>query len=723
MRMIVFIFILATISLQGQQKYWKFVGPKGGIITTLTQSPAGDIYAGTDRNGIFRSTDSGNSWENIGPAIGVKPDSQFVGFIGAVNSISVRNNDEIYVGCYNGIFRTRDYGKNWKWLDAGYYLYLNFECYCIIALPNNIVVAGTNIGNLRSTDNGENWEIIMPYFKKPNFKTLCVGNDGTLYAGIKSVTEISIDIWKSTDNGENWNMHLMLNPKSQLNSIIVDSYNNMIVGTEGGVYKTNTPQGGLRELAINTPSPSAVNSVCMDNQGNIFAGTNTGVFRYYGKFINNDFINWSEKDRGFNSSQPKINYLLTLKNGEILAATDDGLFKTVDSGENWFESDSGLGSINYTISEIIFNNLGHVFVGTEWGGIYRSMDNGTTWKCVSEGKTLSVIYSLACNNNGDIYAGTLGGGYAFYKSTDNGETWLDLGLSDFFIRSIACNSKGHIFIGTSSGGILRSTNNGNTWDKINSYPASTDIRLGINSQDQIFASGREGYAATLYRSIDYGNTWLKLFEEAASVIYDIAFGQNQTLYITSGTAFKSTDNGNSWKMTHSDDNYFVYTLTANSLGDVFLGLTNPGGIRHSLDTGETWKYENSGLSNLWVKSIACSPNGYIFAGTEGGVFRTLNSTTSISNLERIPDLYSLEQNFPNPFNPNTKIFFSLNRGSQIVLTVYDAMGKEIKELIREYLNAGKYEVIFDGRKLSSGIYFYRLLVGLKSSTRKMLLLK
>ena len=91
--------------------------------------------------------------------------------------------------------------------------------------------------------------------------------------------------------------------------------------------------------------------------------------------------------------------------------------------------------------------------------------------------------------------------------------------------------------------------------------------------------------------------------------------------------------------------------------------------------------------------------------------------------ETIPIEYSLSQNYPNPFNPNTKISFSLNRGSQIVLTVYDVLGKEIKELIRGYLNAGKYEVIFDGHKLSNGIYFYRLLVGSKSPTRKMLLLK
>ncbi|MEG8948161.1 T9SS type A sorting domain-containing protein [Rosettibacter firmus] len=91
--------------------------------------------------------------------------------------------------------------------------------------------------------------------------------------------------------------------------------------------------------------------------------------------------------------------------------------------------------------------------------------------------------------------------------------------------------------------------------------------------------------------------------------------------------------------------------------------------------------------------------------------------------ETVPVEFSLSQNYPNPFNSSTKISFSLKRGSHIVLTVYDAMGKKIKELIRGYLNAGNYDVIFDEHKLSSGIYFYRLLVDSKSTTRKMLLLK
>lgn len=718
MRMLVFIFMFATISLYGQQNFWKLVGPHGGVITTLTLSQNGDIYAGTERNGIFRSTDAGNTWENIGPVIGPKPDKQFVGFIGSVNSIAVVNNNEIYVGCYNGIFRTRDFGKNWEWLNTGFYLNLNFECYCIIALPNNIVVAGTNYGNLRSTDNGESWSEIQPYFRKPNFNCIYLSKDGILYAGIKNVTDISMDIWKSSDNGETWySRGYPWQSKTTINTLLVDKDDYLIVATDAGTYKSKNPNGSWNLMAASpSPFPTNVNSLLIDNENNLFAGTDSGVFRYTGgQFINGEFIYWVQK------SQMYVNSMITLNSGSIIVATDNGSFKTTNYGENWFESDSGLGSINYTISEIIFNNLGHVFVGTEWGGIYRSMDNGTTWKCVSAGKTLSVIYSLACNTNGDIYAGTLGGGYAFYKSTDNGETWQDLNLSSFYVRSIGCNSKGHIFISTSSAGILRSTNDGITWEPLNSFPKSNDIRLGINSQDHIFA---KGYRDNLYRSTDYGNTWSKLFlPNTPLVIYDIAFGSNQTLYITSGTAYKSTDNGDNWTITHPIDDYFVYTLTVNQSGDLFLGLTTYDGIHYSKDAGNTWKVENNGLSNLYVKSIACSPYGYIFAGTEGGVFRSVNNTTSINNAGRIPDLYSLEQNFPNPFNPTTRIRFSIPYAKFVTLKVYDILGRIVATLVNEEKLPGYYEVKYDAMNYPSGVYFYRIQAGSFSQTKKFILVK
>ncbi len=85
--------------------------------------------------------------------------------------------------------------------------------------------------------------------------------------------------------------------------------------------------------------------------------------------------------------------------------------------------------------------------------------------------------------------------------------------------------------------------------------------------------------------------------------------------------------------------------------------------------------------------------------------------------------FNVSQNYPNPFNPSTKIRFTLPRTQKTSLMVYDVLGKEIQVLINKEINAGVYEVDFNGSSLPSGIYIYRLISGKYSQIRKMLLLK
>ncbi|MEO8446174.1 MAG: choice-of-anchor J domain-containing protein [bacterium] len=104
------------------------------------------------------------------------------------------------------------------------------------------------------------------------------------------------------------------------------------------------------------------------------------------------------------------------------------------------------------------------------------------------------------------------------------------------------------------------------------------------------------------------------------------------------------------------------------------------------------------------------------------------------NSSVIPDNYILFQNFPNPFNPVTKIRYSVPqdlRGhlQDVSLEVFDISGKKISTLVREKKPAGIYEVVFDGSNFSSGTYFYKLSINIESSLkelsqiRKMILLK
>ena len=93
----------------------------------------------------------------------------------------------------------------------------------------------------------------------------------------------------------------------------------------------------------------------------------------------------------------------------------------------------------------------------------------------------------------------------------------------------------------------------------------------------------------------------------------------------------------------------------------------------------------------------------------------------ISN--NIPDRFSLSQNFPNPFNPITKIKFTIPRTTNVKIIVYDILGSERLELVNERLVAGSYEVDLNANGFTSGIYFYKLITDDFIDVRKMILMK
>ena len=88
----------------------------------------------------------------------------------------------------------------------------------------------------------------------------------------------------------------------------------------------------------------------------------------------------------------------------------------------------------------------------------------------------------------------------------------------------------------------------------------------------------------------------------------------------------------------------------------------------------------------------------------------------------------LDQNFPNPFNPNTTIKFGLKERSPVSLKIYNASGRLVRILVEEVRDAARYEEVWDGRDntgrtVASGIYFYRLVAGDFVQARKMVLLR
>ncbi|HVO75816.1 MAG TPA: T9SS type A sorting domain-containing protein, partial [Ignavibacteriaceae bacterium] len=93
-------------------------------------------------------------------------------------------------------------------------------------------------------------------------------------------------------------------------------------------------------------------------------------------------------------------------------------------------------------------------------------------------------------------------------------------------------------------------------------------------------------------------------------------------------------------------------------------------------------------------------------------------------IEQLPNSFQLEQNYPNPFNPETRIKFSVAEDVHTLIKVFDIIGNEVAVLFDENARAGKiYEVIFNGSKYASGIYFYSISAGTFSAVRKMMLIK
>lgn len=100
----------------------------------------------------------------------------------------------------------------------------------------------------------------------------------------------------------------------------------------------------------------------------------------------------------------------------------------------------------------------------------------------------------------------------------------------------------------------------------------------------------------------------------------------------------------------------------------------------------------------------------------------MSVSTEISDNQQ-PQTFELEQNYPNPFNPVTQIEFTLPEQSELIVTVYDLMGRRVAVPAEGQYQTGRHSITFDASALSSGMYFYRLQTKEFSKTRRMILLK
>lgn len=116
--------------------------------------------------------------------------------------------------------------------------------------------------------------------------------------------------------------------------------------------------------------------------------------------------------------------------------------------------------------------------------------------------------------------------------------------------------------------------------------------------------------------------------------------------------------------------------------------------------------------NYTYNLIGCEINGIKYG-----------DIVSVKHEKEIPGKIVLFQNYPNPFNPSTTISYQIPKASNVTITIFDCLGREIKILVDEFKQQGFYSKNFDALYLASGIYFYQLRAGEFISTKKMIVLR
>ncbi|MBI1933735.1 MAG: T9SS type A sorting domain-containing protein [Ignavibacteriales bacterium] len=201
--------------------------------------------------------------------------------------------------------------------------------------------------------------------------------------------------------------------------------------------------------------------------------------------------------------------------------------------------------------------------------------------------------------------------------------------------------------------------------------------------------------------------------------------KNSVISGISGNIFQSTDSVFQTEMPTWFTNNGGRTYTKNSdlmLADAY-NIENPNTMPKSgsplLTGGGTPPAD--GFFDATATFVGAFGNNNWTAGWSSFDFAVgVKEEEEVNNL---PQEFSLSQNYPNPFNPTTKISFSLPKSGNVKLSVYNIIGQEVATLINATKSAGNYDVIWDAKDISSGIYIYKLDAGTTSIVKKMTLLK
>jgi photosystem II stability/assembly factor-like uncharacterized protein len=670
-------------------------GPEGVAISSLTNIE-GTIYAGTEVNGIYISTDDGINWTAWNDGIETLE----------VTSI-VNKPGYIFAGTFGGgVYRSTDDGLTWIAPSNGTDLAVTS-----LVIDDTYIFAGTiGDGVQRSSDNGVTWEEKLSGF---------IGIGAICKSGNKVIASTSNYTLFTTNHGETWDYI------TQLDGASIFCYycdgDTIFAGGRNKIYKSTDNGNTFTTINLNFPF-SIVNIYSITAIGStLFAATSyDGVYK-----STDNGLNWSAANIGMG---PKDVRAITATNSSTLIAGTNyvGMYRSTDMGALWNKSMAGFPA---GISILcLLESDASIYAGTR-DGVFRTDDNGDTWTKMggtNDTTMYSDIWSM-CEFEGVIYASMqLYFDATIYKSTDNGATWTRCGETGLppdlsFIKGLVASGD-NIIAGTDEG-IYFSSDRGTSWHPTNVI--NQNIPSLAASGNFVYAAAPSGFG--VLRSSDNGVNWIVALQSTVDYV-DVAAIDN---YAFAGSFFGgarySSNNGSTWSASNGlPSDASVFALGPVAEGMILAGTDlAPSWIYASFDNGGFYSPYSEGLAERASVEAFAVNDTFMFAGTDDhGVWRRLRpGIMSVQTQLDLPQTFHLAQNYPNPFNPSTTIHYSIPTDGFVKLSVFNALGEKVSTLVNEFKSAGNYEIKFDAKNLRSGIYFYRIEAGKFNNTKKMILLK
>ena len=627
---------------------WKSFPLYGGEMTSIVMNPENRtiIYVGTRDAGVFKTNNGGQTWSPASTGLTFYPIRCM--------TMDPGNPEVIYAGTDNdGIWKTTNGGDSWnKTAYPG-----SLIVFSIVINPQNpqVLFAGSaggvalGVGNVyKSSDGGESWEVKdhgLPYENNSDFTNgifslaMECSNPDTLYAGTNY-----IGVYRTTDGGDSWaSFSDSILPVSIQSPDFLPSINAMATNP----FKPGQPGALLngRYYFFNGNHWQKVNSGYTPLVGEAI---HPGKLHYLGEDSTVVYTNRSYSSDGGQNWEDLVEYST---DGEIhsivdlvfpatdmqtiVAATDvvystrGGVIKSSNQGGSWEYASEGIAAESIFSIAVDANNPDNIYTGTGTGHFFSSDDGGLTWEqgfyyiwyqdenSNQKSFSFSGINSIAIDplNTSEIYIGSSSG---FYKSEDSGRIFSQIDtVGSPICMAITSDPTTTIYVGGTSGhGILKSVDNGATWEsKNNGLPDSfnghiqpvTSITIDPNNSSVVWAGTQ--YGGGILRSDNGGDHWIEMGLTDENIVRAIAINPDNSDEIIVGTEYfsnriyKSDNGGQTWQLKMSDIAAVREFLYDPRDSRQIYAATEGYGMMRSIDGGETWDLYNEGIFYPLLYSI------------------------------------------------------------------------------------------------------------------------